>query len=56
MDLNLSINYNELTELMEVQTDYMKKEIESLFDSIDFDHIEKHPHILIAAGFWDDRF
>ncbi len=33
----------------------MKKEIESLIKNIDFDHIEKHPNILIAARFWDDR-
>ncbi len=33
----------------------MKKEIEALIEGIDFDHIEKHPNILIAARFWDDR-
>ena len=40
---------------MGMQTDQMKKEIESLLGNIDFDHIEKHPNILIAARFWDDR-
>ena len=40
---------------MEVQTDHMKKEIESMLNNIDFEHIEKHPNILIAARFWDDR-
>ncbi len=33
----------------------MKKEIESLIGDIDFEHIEKHPNILIAARFWDDK-
>lgn len=40
---------------MEIQVDDMKKEIEALIKDIDFEHIEKHPNILIAARFWDDR-
>lgn len=28
---------------------------EALISKIDFDHIEKHPNILIAARFWDDK-
>ena len=40
---------------MEYQTKHMRKEIESLLNNIDFDNIEKHPNILIAARFWDDR-
>lgn len=40
---------------MEIQVDDMKKEIESIIGKIDFEHIEKHPNILIAARFWDDR-
>lgn len=33
----------------------MTKEMESLIKNIDFDNIEKHPNILIAARFWDDN-
>jgi len=33
----------------------MKKEIDTLIKNIDFENIEKHPNILIAARFWDDR-
>ncbi|MFO7671458.1 MAG: squalene/phytoene synthase family protein [Bacteroidales bacterium] len=40
---------------MEIQTEPKKKEIESLIRDIDFDQIKKHPNILIAARFWDDR-
>jgi phytoene synthase len=33
----------------------MNKEIEHIINSIAFEKIEKHPNILIAARFWDDR-
>jgi phytoene synthase len=33
----------------------MDKEIQSIINSIAFENIEKHPNILIAARFWDDR-
>lgn len=33
----------------------MKKETDTLIKNIDFENIEKHPNILIAARFWDDR-
>lgn len=33
----------------------MKTDIESMISNIDFDNIDKHPNILIAARFWDDR-
>jgi phytoene/squalene synthetase len=33
----------------------MKKELEALTGQIDFENIDKHPNILIAARFWDDR-
>ena len=33
----------------------MKKEVENIINSIAFEEIEKHPNILIAARFWDDR-
>lgn len=33
----------------------MKNDIESMISNIDFDNIDKHPNILIAARFWDDR-
>jgi phytoene/squalene synthetase len=33
----------------------MNQETENIINSIAFEHIEKHPNILIAARFWDDR-
>ena len=33
----------------------MKEEIRNIINSIVFENIEKHPNILIAARFWDDR-
>ena len=33
----------------------MKEEIRNIINSIAFEKIEKHPNILIAARFWDDR-
>lgn len=33
----------------------MDKEINTIINSIAFENIEKHPNILIAARFWDDR-
>lgn len=33
----------------------MDKELSDIISGIDFDHIEKHPNILIAARFWDDK-
>ena len=30
-------------------------ELDSYLEKIDFEHIEKHPNILVAARFWDDR-
>ena len=33
----------------------MKNELENIITSIEFDKIEKHPNILIAARFWDDE-
>jgi phytoene synthase len=33
----------------------MDKELEKAIASIDFENIEKHPNILIAAGFWDEK-
>ena len=33
----------------------MNQEIENIISSIAFENIEKHPNILIAARFWDDR-
>jgi phytoene/squalene synthetase len=33
----------------------MNKEIDTIINSIAFENIEKHPNILIAARFWDDR-
>ena len=33
----------------------MDKELNRIIDSIDFERIEKHPNILIAARFWDDK-
>lgn len=33
----------------------MEREIQNIVDSIAFENIEKHPNILIAARFWDDR-
>jgi len=33
----------------------MDKEIIEIVGSIDFENIEKHPNILIAARFWDDK-
>jgi len=33
----------------------MDKEIIKVVSSIDFENIEKHPNILIAARFWDDK-
>jgi phytoene synthase len=33
----------------------MDKELEKAIGSIDFENIEKHPNILIAAGFWDEK-
>lgn len=33
----------------------MDKELKKIISGIDFDHIEKHPNILIAAGFWDNK-
>jgi len=33
----------------------MDKEIQAIIDSIAFNDIEKHPNILIAARFWDER-
>ena len=35
----------------------MNSEIDNILSSIDFENIEKHPNILIAASFWDrDRY
>ena len=33
----------------------MDKELNRIINSIDFEKIEKHPNILIAARFWDDK-
>ena len=33
----------------------MNQETEKIISSIAFENIEKHPNILIAARFWDDR-
>ena len=33
----------------------MRKETEQILSNIDFENIEKHPNILIAARFWDDQ-
>jgi phytoene synthase len=33
----------------------MNKELENIINSIAFEEIEKHPNILIAARFWDNR-
>jgi len=33
----------------------MNQETEKIISSISFENIEKHPNILIAARFWDDR-
>lgn len=33
----------------------MKDELRHTIESIDFEHIEKHPNILIAANFWDEK-
>lgn len=33
----------------------MEREIDHIINSIAFENIEKHPNILIAARFWDDR-
>ena len=33
----------------------MNTEISNIISSIDFENIEKHPNILIAARFWDDK-
>jgi phytoene/squalene synthetase len=33
----------------------MDKELRKIINSIEFGNIEKHPNILIAARFWDDR-
>ena len=33
----------------------MNKELKKSIDGIDFENIEKHPNILIAARFWDDK-
>lgn len=33
----------------------MNKEISKIINNIAFENIEKHPNILIAARFWDDR-
>ena len=33
----------------------MDKELQKTISSIDFENIEKHPNILIAAGFWDEK-
>lgn len=33
----------------------MDKEIKGIIDKIDFENIEKHPNILIAASFWDEK-
>ena len=33
----------------------MNQETENIISSIAFENIEKHPNILIAARFWDDR-
>lgn len=33
----------------------MNKETDTIINSIAFENIEKHPNILIAARFWDDR-
>ena len=33
----------------------MGREIDRIISSIDFDNIQKHPNILIAASFWDEK-
>jgi len=44
-----------LKERIEIIEAGMNKEIEHIINSIAFEKIEKHPNILIAARFWDDR-
>jgi len=33
----------------------MDSEIKQIIDNIDFENIQKHPNILIAASFWDEK-
>ena len=33
----------------------MDREINRIISNIDFENIQKHPNILIAASFWDEK-